>query len=131
MTSDTLVAASNRALLAQLAREPDRHAPTAWTAPAAAAATRIRAHLLDHTRDGEVSFETLLAWRQGLDNALDQLASRDPALWTRWRQPGTWLDCHLRLRSLIAHVAAKAFWEELSSLSYDSFETERFLWGAR
>ncbi len=125
--------AANRTLLAKLARAPDPHAPEAWAAPARQTADAIRDHLIGAGQHGHatVSFSDLHHWRSSLDAALDQLASADPDLWQQWRQPGTWLDALLRLRSLVAHVLGKAYWNEHEHEPYANMDVPRYLWGAR
>ncbi len=122
-----------RTLLAALANAPAPTTPTAWSAPARETAAEIREQLIDATQHGHttVLFAELHRWRSSLDAALDQLATTDPDLWWHWRQPGTWLDSLLRLRSLIAHVLGKAFWDEAEHVAYADMDVPRYLWGAR
>lgn len=124
---------TNRALLTALANGPDRYASTPWSNPARHIASRIHNHIAraEHHNIDSVSFTDLHDWRSSLDAALDQLASTDPGLWDHWRQPGTWLDSLLRLRSLLAHILAKAYWGDHSEVSYADMDVPRFLWGAR
>lgn len=131
MTPST--AATNRALLATLASAPDPLAPRAWATPAHQAAAVIRDHLATAAEQGHVTvtFTDLHHWRSSLDAALDQLAADDPHLWRQWRQPGTWLDSLLRLRSLIAHVLGKAYWNSHEHVGYADMDVPRYLWGAR
>ncbi|GAA1235040.1 hypothetical protein GCM10009676_18610 [Prauserella halophila] len=125
--------AANRTLLATLARAPDPHALEAWAAPAREAADAIRDHLIGAGQHGHatVAFSDLHRWRSSLDAALDQLAADDPDLWQQWRRPGTWLDALLRLRSLIAHVLGKAYWDSREHVPYADMDVPRYLWGAR
>lgn len=127
------LAAINRALLTKLAREPDQQAPRRWAAPARATARMIRAHLTSAAQHAltSVSFADLHRWRSSLDTALDHLADADPELWQRWCTPGTWLDSLLRLRSLIAHVLGKAYWDNRPAVPYADMDVTRYLWGAR
>lgn len=78
-----------------------------------------------------MAFTELHRWRRHLDTALDQLATTDPHLWWHWRSPGTWLDSLLRLRSLIAHVLGKAYWDDIEHVAYADMDVPRYLWGAR
>ncbi|SDP96451.1 hypothetical protein SAMN04487905_12036 [Actinopolyspora xinjiangensis] len=130
MEDDTATA---RTLLATLANDPDPHTQTAWSAPARQTATAIREHLINATqhRHTTVTFTELHRWRRDLDTTLDHLATTDPALWRHWQYPGTWLDSLLRLRSLIAHVLAKAYWNETDQVAYAEMDIPRYLWGAR
>lgn len=134
MTEPSSTAALNRALLAQLAREPDPHVSTAhpaWSAPAGRVAAEIREHLVSNHEVEAVAFAQLHRWRTDLDEVLDQLEHNDPAQYRRWCQPGTWLDGLLRLRSLLAHVLAKAYWNSSPTVAYADMEVARYLWGAR
>jgi hypothetical protein len=78
-----------------------------------------------------VDVATLHDWRTRLDALLRDLEDADPCGWARARQPGTWLDNHLRLRSLLAHEVAKAYWDSRIAIDYASIDIERYLWGAR
>ncbi|MER7277991.1 hypothetical protein ABT369_26470 [Dactylosporangium sp. NPDC000244] len=126
-------APTTRRLLRQLA-----------TPPAASAGSRVRkdiAGLIDEIRtllladeDSDalsISASTLHQWRTRLDQALHAFEAADPDAWARVRQPGTWLDNHLRLRSLLAHEVAKAYWDNTTHIEYASIDIERYLWGAR
>jgi hypothetical protein len=134
MNEPSSTAAVNRALLAQLARDPDPHVATAypaWADPARRTAAWIRARLAADDEPGAVAFDELHRWRTSLDEALDLMQHHDPAQYRHWRQPGTWLDSLLRLRSLLAHVLAKAYWNDTPTVSYAELDVPRFLWGAR
>lgn len=124
---------ANRALLKALANGPPRHVSASWSNPARHASSRIHDQVTrdSHDNTDSVSFEDLHGWRSELDTALDQLARTDPSLWGYWRQPGTWLDSLLRLRSLLAHVLAKAYWDDRPAVLYADMDVPRFLWGAR
>ncbi|WP_432976724.1 hypothetical protein [Dactylosporangium sp. CA-233914] len=88
--------------------------------------------LADEDRDAlSISASTLHQWRTRLDQALHEFEAADPDAWARARQPGTWLDSHLRLRSLLAHEVAKAYWDNKTHIEYASIDIERYLWGAR
>lgn len=133
MNEPSSTAVVNRALLVQLACDPDPHVATAypaWADPARRATARIRERLAAREVDG-VDFDELHRWRISLDEALELMQQHDPAQYRHWRQPGTWLDSLLRLRSLLAHVLAKAYWTETATVSYAELDVDRFLWGAR
>jgi hypothetical protein len=134
MNEPSSPAAINRALLVQLACDPDPHVATAqpaWAEPARRTAAWIRERLTAHGDVHGVDFDELHRWRTSLDEALDLMQHHDPAQYRHWRQPGTWLDNLLRLRSLLAHVLAKAYWNDAPAVSYDAMDVPRFLWGAR
>ncbi|MFW5420985.1 hypothetical protein J0910_30670 [Nocardiopsis sp. CNT-189] len=126
-------AALSRRLLAELAAEPAAQAPAAWTAGLAGTANTIRTALERATTDGaeEVAFEDLLSWRNAFDGHLAHMETADPASWTAWRRPGTFLDLLLRLRSLLAHVVGKAYWDDAEHVAFAEIDVERYLWGAR
>lgn len=123
-------AALSRRLLTELACQPPAEAPAAWTRGLAAAAHTIRAALaLDGAED--VAFADLLSWRNALDAELARMEAADAELWSAWRRPATFLDCLLRLRSLLAHVVAKAYWDDAERVALAEIDVERYLWGAR
>lgn len=133
MTGHSDDGATNSALLKALARGPHRDAPVPWGNPARDTVGYIHDHLDQADRDNtnSVSFEDLYNWRSKLDAALDHLAQADPTLWNYWLQPGTWLDSLLRLRSVLAHMLAKAYWDDRPEVFYAEMDLPRFLWGAR
>lgn len=111
------------------------------TPPADSSAHEDIAELIDGIRtvlhtdeEGDaltIPASTLHQWRTGLDQALQRFEAADPDAWAHARQPGTWLDNHLRLRSLLAHEVAKAYWDNKTNIEYASIDVERYLWGAR
>ncbi|MCA1220000.1 hypothetical protein [Streptomyces sp. 8L] len=121
-------------LLTALAVPPDDTA-TASDAVAELRATvyEIRAFLAqaDEHDTQAVSSEVLRRWRNALARSHRALEQTDPDEWSRWRLPGTWLDSHLRLRSLIAHEVGKAYWDDRPEVRYAEIDIDRYLWGAR
>lgn len=73
----------------------------------------------------------LLRWRTLLDRGHRELEREDPGLWELLRAPGSWLDGQLRLRSLLAHEIAKAYWTDAHEVRYSEIDIERYLWGPR
>ena len=126
-------AATTRRLLTALAAIPDPRPTSSAMAGLHAVVDDIRAHLIaaDQQDAQTVTTETLHVWRNTLDRNHQDLEQQDPHEWESWRQPGTWLDCHLRLRSLIAHEVAKAYWDERPEIRFADIDIERYLWGAR
>lgn len=130
---NTPSAATTRRLLTTLAAIPDPQPMSPTMAALDATVDDIRAHLTaaDQHDAQTITTETLHTWRNALDQHHQDLEQHDPHGWARWRQPGTWLDCHLRLRSLIAHEVAKAYWDERPEIYFADIDIERYLWGAR
>ncbi|MEV8392922.1 MULTISPECIES: hypothetical protein [unclassified Streptomyces] len=98
-----------------------------------ATADKIRAFLAkaDNHDTEAVPAEVLHEWRNALARSHRALEQTAPDEWSRWRLPGTWLDSHLRLRSLIAHEVGKAYWDDRPEVRYAEIDIERYLWGAR
>jgi len=126
-------ARTTRRLLRQLATPPAAPADSRVPVDITELADGIRALLLtDDANDAlTIPASTLHQWRNGLDQALQDFETADPEAWACARQPGTWLDSHLRLRSLLAHEVAKAYWDNRTHIDYASIDIERYLWGAR
>lgn len=126
-------AATTRRLLTALAAPPDGTATSQAADGLRSTADGIRAFLAE--ADGHdteaVSSEVLHEWRNALTRFQRELEQTAPDEWSRWRLPGTWLDSHLRLRSLIAHEVGKAYWDDRSEIRYAEIDIERYLWGAR
>jgi hypothetical protein len=78
-----------------------------------------------------VPFAVLHQWRTTLDSQLGAMRQANTELWRQQRQPGTWLDALLRLRSIIAHVLSKAYWDDLTDIGCADIDITRYLWGAR
>lgn len=125
-------ATTTRRLLTALAATPEGTSNKAVTALHEVAGN-IRAFLAAADRDSAQAISTavLHQWRCDLDRLHRDLEHTDPHTWARWRVPGTWLDSHLRLRSLIAHEVGKAYWADIPDIRYDTIDIERYLWGAR
>ncbi|MCA1219173.1 hypothetical protein [Streptomyces sp. 8L] len=126
-------AATTRRLLTALAAPP--HDTTASAAAGGLRATteeirRFLAQAEQHDAQA-VPTDVLHRWRKALDRFHGELQHAAPEEWSRWRRPGTWLDSHLRLRSLIAHEVGKAYWDDRSEIPYAEIDVERYLWGAR
>jgi hypothetical protein len=126
-------ATRTRALLTALTAPLPQEVPAEWSADLRPVVERIRSELAkaDHAGHQTIPFAVLLAWRTGLDTALVAAEHADEDLWTRWRQPATWLDSLLRLRSVISHVVGKAYWDDLETVRYVDIDIERYLGGAR
>lgn len=126
-------AVTTRRLLTALATPPDDTATSDAANGLRAVAEEIRAFLAEaEAHDVQaVPAEVLHEWRNSLDQLHRELEQADPGEWSRWRLPGTWLDSHLRLRSLIAHEVGKAYWDDRPEISYTDIDIERYLWGAR
>ncbi|GAA2338885.1 hypothetical protein [Dactylosporangium salmoneum] len=126
-------APTTRRLLRQLATLPAAPAGSRAHEGIAELIDEIRTVLLaDENSDAlNISASTLHQWRTRLDQALHAFEAADPDAWASVRQPGTWLDNHLRLRSLLAHEVAKAYWDNTTHIEYTSIDIERYLWGAR
>lgn len=126
-------ARTTRRLLRQLATPPVAPADSRVHEDIAELIDAIRTLLLtDEDSDApSIPASTLHQWRTGLDQALHEFEAADPDAWVRARQPGTWLDNQLRLRSLLAHEVAKAYWDSRTHIEYASIDIERYLWGAR
>ncbi|WP_329138146.1 hypothetical protein OG552_29725 [Streptomyces sp. NBC_01476] len=125
-------AATTRRLLAALAAAPESSDCPAVTALHEATGN-IRAFLTAADQDDipAIPAAVLHQWRCDLDRHHQDLEHNHPQAWARWRVPGTWLDSHLRLRSLIAHEVGKAYWDDIPDIRYDAIDIERYLWGAR
>ncbi|MGW6599408.1 hypothetical protein [Streptomyces sp. NPDC055036] len=126
-------AAITRRLLTALAAPPDDTATSEAVNGLRATADEIRAFLADADEHdtATVPSEVLHKWRNALARSHRVLEQTAPAEWSRWRLPGTWLDSHLRLRSLIAHEVGKAYWDDRPEVRYAEIDIERYLWGAR
>ncbi|MFG2348262.1 hypothetical protein [Streptomyces phaeochromogenes] len=126
-------AATTRRLLTALAPPPDDTATSEAADGLRATTEEIRAFLAEaDKRDTQaMRAEVLHEWRNTLDRFHRELEQADPGEWSHWRLPGTWLDSHLRLRSLIAHEVGKAYWDDRAEIRYADIDVERYLWGAR
>ncbi|MFD9603169.1 hypothetical protein ACFRFL_21805 [Streptomyces sp. NPDC056708] len=126
-------AATTRRLLTALAAPPDDTATSQAADKLRSAADEIRAFLAeaDEQHTEAVPAEVLHKWRNALARYHRALEQTAPDEWSRWRLPGTWLDSHLRLRSLIAHEVGKAYWDDRPEIRYAEIDIERYLWGAR
>ncbi|MFE2426978.1 hypothetical protein ACFXJ5_09525 [Streptomyces sp. NPDC059373] len=126
-------AATTRRLLTALAAPPDNAATSDAANGLRATAEGIQAFLAEADEHDvqAVPAEVLHAWRNSLDRFHRELERADSGEWSRWRLPGTWLDSHLRLRSLIAHEVGKAYWDDRPEIRYADIDIERYLWGAR
>lgn len=131
MTSPS--AAATRRLLAALAAEPHPGTDAQAVDELRKTAMSIRDFLTAADRDESPAIPTAILhqWRCDLDRHHRELRDTAPDTWERWRMPGTWLDSHLRLRSLIAHEVGKAYWDDTTDIRYDAIDIERYLWGAR
>ncbi|MFF4480221.1 hypothetical protein ACFY1A_24875 [Streptomyces sp. NPDC001520] len=116
-----------------LAAPPDGTATSQAADGLRSTADEIRAFLAEADEHGTetVPSEVLHEWRNALTRFQRELEQTAPDEWSRWRLPGTWLDSHLRLRSLIAHEVGKAYWDDRSKIRYAEIDIERYLWGAR
>lgn len=126
-------AATTRRLLTTLAALPSDDTPENWVHDLRTTVDDIRSVLIDAEQQNTptVPFEAAHRWRNNLDIRLDAMRNADPHQWLRHRQPGTWLDSLLRLRSILAHVVGKAYWDDHSEITYAHIDVERYLWGAR
>jgi hypothetical protein len=126
-------AATTRRLLTALATPPNDTATSDAANGLRATAEGIRVFLAeaDEHDTQAMPAEVLHEWRNALDRLHRELEQADPGEWSRWRLPGTWLDSHLRLRSLIAHEVGKAYWDDRPEIRYADIDIERYLWGAR
>lgn len=124
--------ATTRRLLAALAAAPEDAPNTAVTALRDLTGN-IRDFLAaaDQQDIAAIPAAILHQWRCDLDRLHQDLEHIDPQAWTHWRVPGSWLDSHLRLRSLLAHEVGKAYWDGTTDIRYDAIDIERYLWGAR
>lgn len=128
-----VLAPTTRRLLRQLATPPAAPADSGTHENIAELIDRIHT-LLQADEDSDalsIPASTLHQWRTRLDQVLHEFEAADPDAWAHARQPGTWLDNHLRLRSLLAHEVAKAYWDNKTHIEYASIDIERYLWGAR
>lgn len=125
-------ARTTRRLLRQLATPPTSANP-ALCENIAALTDKIRSYLQadDDSDAPSIPAGTLHQWRTGLDQVLAEFEKAYPDAWAHALQPGTWLDNHLRLRSVLAHEVAKAYWDNKTEITYTSIDIERYLWGAR
>lgn len=128
-TTASMHASVNRQLLVRLACAPDPDAATDWTREHAQKIRCIRAYVDGaHARnETAIPLEALATWRASLDHSLARLGD-DVDRWSVWCQPGTWLDHHLRLRALLAHVLA--LWNGQALVPYADMNVPDFLWGA-
>jgi uncharacterized protein YehS (DUF1456 family) len=126
-------AATTRRLLTALAAPPDGTATSQAADGLRSTADEIRAFLAkaDEHDTEAVPSEVMHEWRNALTRFQRALEQTAPDEWSLWRLPGTWLDSHLRLRSLIAHEVGKAYWDDRSEIRYAEIDIERYLWGAR
>lgn len=126
-------AATTRRLLTALAAPPDDTTISKAANGLGSTAHEIRAFLAEADKHDvqAVPVEVLHKWRNALDWFRRKLEEDAPDEWSRWRLPGTWLDSHLRLRSLIAHEVGKAYWDDRPEIRYTEVDIERYLWGAR
>lgn len=126
-------AATTRQLLTALATPPPGYLAQAWAQQLRDTAHTIRAFLLDAESSASetVPCTVLYQWRTTLDTQLDAMRQANAELWRQHRQPGTWLDALLRLRSIIVHVLSKAYWDDLTDIRYANIDITRYLWGAR
>ncbi|MGH3697863.1 MAG: hypothetical protein ACRDQY_00020 [Pseudonocardiaceae bacterium] len=126
-------AATTRQLLTALATPPTGDVAQTWAKQLGDTALTIQAFLLDAESSASetVPFTVLHQWRTTLDTHLEGMREADAELWRRHRQPGTWLDALLRLRSIISHIVSKAYWDELTDIRYANIDITRYLWGAR
>lgn len=132
MTHQPTVATTRR-LLAALAADPHPDAAGEAADELRKTAEGIRTFLAAADREDSPAVPTAILhqWRCDLDRHHRALEDNTPDTWARWRMPGTWLDSHLRLRSLIAHEVGKAYWDDTTDIRYDAIDIERYLWGAR
>ncbi len=133
MTHQPSDATTARNLLATLATPPTPDVPESWAKQVSTTACAIHAFLAEaeSSVSETVPFTALYQWRTDLDTHLDAMRHTNPELWQRYQQPGTWLDGLLRLRSIIAHVVGKAYWDDLADIRYADIDVARYLWGAR
>lgn len=126
-------AATTRQLMTALATPPTGDAAQTWAGQLCDTVHTIQAYLIDaeSSASDTVSFTVLHQWRTTLDTQLEQMREANAELWRQYRQPGTWLDALLRLRSIISHVVSKAYWDELTDIHYADIDIARYLWGAR
>ncbi len=126
-------AATTRQLLTALATPPTGDVAQIWAQQLCDTVHTIRAFLIDAESSASemVPFTVLHQWRTALDTQLAAMRQANAELWQHHRQPGTWLDALLRLRSIIAHVVAKAYWDDLTDIHYADIDIARYLWGAR
>ncbi|MGH3571707.1 MAG: hypothetical protein ACRDUW_07745 [Pseudonocardiaceae bacterium] len=126
-------AATTRQLLTALATPPTGDTAQAWAGQLCDTVHTIQAYLLnaESAASETVPFTVLHQWRTTLDTQLEQMREANAELWRQYRQPGTWLDGLLRLRSIISHVVSKAYWDELTDIHYADIDIARYLWGAR
>lgn len=126
-------AAATRQLLTALASPPTGDLAQTWAKQLCDTAHTIRAFLLDAELSASetVPFTVLHQWRTTLDTQLAAMRQANTELWQHHRQPGTWLDALLRLRSIIAHTLSKAYWDDLTHVHYADIDVARYLWGAR
>lgn len=120
----------NRQLLRWLASPPHPHA----RGSAVGAVTEmvgpirdviVRAHA---RREAVVSVSTLRCWRDELDTVLVMLSNAAPEVWRAWARPGTWLDQHLRLRKLLAHLCRATEQRGTVSVPYAEMDVAGHLW---
>ncbi|WP_394427021.1 hypothetical protein [Streptomyces sp. SGAir0957] len=126
-------ATTTRRLLRALAAPPPAEATGPTVNELHETTLTIHTHLTnaDRTNAPTITAQTLLTWRSALDRLHRALEHTTPRQWAQWRAPGTWIDSQLRLRSLITHEIAKAYWNETTEIRYDAIDIERYLWGAR
>lgn len=115
-------AADARRLLATLATPPPADAGPHLDQLRAATA-RIRSTLENPEHD-TVGVEVLYQWRTDLDTHLHPLDERTP-------DPGTWLDSLRRLRRILRHEVAKAYWSDHTAITIARIDVARHLWGHR
>jgi hypothetical protein len=126
-------ATTTRQLLTALATPPPDDLTHTWAAQLRDTVHTIRAFLLDaeSSATDTVPFTVLHQWRTTLDTPLTTMRQANAELWQHHRQPGIWFDALLRLRSITAHVLAKAYWDDLTDIPYADIDITRYLWGAR
>lgn len=126
-------AATTRQLLTALAAPPHDSTTSDPANELRDTADEIRNFLANADQHDTRSVPTtvLHKWRNALDRHHRELREAVPEQWSRWRQPGTWLDSQLRLRSLLAHEVGKAYWDDRPEIPYAEIDVERYLWGAR
>lgn len=133
MTHQPSDATTTRHLLTALAIPPPDDLTHTWAAHLRDTTHTIRAFLLNAELSASetVPFTVLHQWRTTLDSSLAAMRQANAELWRRHRQPGTWLDALLRLRSITTRVLAKAYWDDLTNIPYTDIDITRYLWGAR
>jgi hypothetical protein len=109
---------ANLHVLVKLACSPDPHTAYTdhtWVRPVQEAVRGVREGLVSaHARgDQTLPVTTMSGWCTSVQRALTDAAVSVPERWQVWFEPGSWLECNVRLARVLAELAAECEGDEV------------------